>query len=572
MAGLAAAPAEVQWLLGIIVVVLLWGTLPLPAAWRLARRECQALDTIEAVRPRVSAEAADRLLVRTGIEAETNVKVLRPTATAERVRSLARIVEYGLPLDRASLTAAAEDRLTEPLRRPRAVSGMLVLIGLAGTLLGLTQAVLGLGSFGGVQPAAPPGGSIPVTQLIQQQSDVINHLLDSIQSTLRGMQTAFIPALAAVILTVLLLLMVYAAQARAEHAAARLEALTDEILLPLYRPGAENRLQEAQFLAFRAANTMVAAAERTASLLVTALDNMDARMAAASDAVTETIQAGSREAIESLKTFVGESRAAVDETARILTTGAKSAATQFSTAATDAAQSVAAVHKRMQKSAERLEKTTDALAASVETAGAAASEISAVLRVGGRVAERLSEAEGHHRETVKLTTEQLQAARQEATRVAETSARFAEALQNLDQTRLAMRDLVALQQQWHRDTLGAVDANTRGAEESAREVRTAIGRIEETARTLEHRIERVHLPDPAQRDQRLMDYLAEVVTQQNRVNEEHWLALMRKLDTSRAVAPVPAVIAHPDGPQPGRGLDGTGVITTFINRIRNRFR
>lgn len=578
---LGTLPGEVLAFLAIIGTAVLIGAVPLLRAFASARHENECLERIEKFSDAVFGDTAHRLTARTGLEGEVSVAQFGDTATAARVHALARLVEHGLPLDRSALTAASEERLTQPLRVPRAVSSSLILIGLAGTLLGLTQAVLGLGSFGGVQPAVQDGG-LAVEQLIQQQSALIDQLLKSIQATLGGMKTAFIPALAAVALTILLLLVLHVVQDKLDGVAARLETLTDEILLPLYRPGTQDRLQEAQFLAFRASEALLAASERTARVLATSLDSMETRMAAAAQQASAAVSAGSSAAVQSLRTFLADARVATEESGRLLTAGAQAAATQFTTSASGAAKSVAAIQERIQRSAERLDATAAELSTAVKTAGTAASGIAEALSIGGRVAERLSEAESQHQETVRLITDQLKTAQQEATRVTETSARLAEALQNLDQTRLAMRDLVALQQQWHRDTLNAVAANTLRAEEGVREIHQAVERIEKSAGSLGDRIRQVHVPDPAQRDQRLIDYLAEVITTQNRISEDRWSQLMRRLEVHRAAAsPVNAVpsttVSDESTAPPVRlphepRMDGGGVIPAFIEKIRSRFR
>ena len=128
-----------------------------------------------------------------------------------RVHDLQTIRDKGGDVSREALAAAAVARLSLDTSLLRYIMGILILIGLMGTLVGLTQAVIGLSTHQ-LPLEAPGSGATPkpgdasgeVGQRILHLYKVVANLFESVGQTLTGMRTAFFASLVAIALTLVL--------------------------------------------------------------------------------------------------------------------------------------------------------------------------------------------------------------------------------------------------------------------------------------------------------------------------------------------------------------------------------
>ena len=553
--------AEVWVFLVTLLSAFTFAALRLWHAALLVRAEHRALDEVETRGLNLPPPLAEHDEVRRDLEAATRTASLKGTATAARVHALARLAEQGLPLDRSALSSDTEGTLLQPLRWPRAISNLLILVGLVGTLWGLTRTVMELDNS--VQ--SPIGASEgTVGERLQQQGAVIDQLQSSITRTLGGMETAFVPALAAVALTILLLVGLQWLQAKTDDLGARLERVTDDVLLPQFRLSGHDHLQEAQTLAFRASRALVEATASTAKRLATSVDLTDKRLASSveaadkrlaasvehaenrmADAATQTrdtLSASSETAVGMLRAHLEASREATESVRERLVAGAAEAAVRFGKAASRTAYTLEVVHERMGESAARLDETANKLGAAVAAVSTVAAEIGEALAVGGQVAERLAEAESRHQELMRIIDTRTEAAHQDTVRGMEMMDRLAGALENLEMTRVAMLDLVATQQQWNRQTLDQVSEGAAQTEAAVSEVRDAALRIEAAAAQPGTLVQSVPAAEGYQRDLRLAEHIAQLLESQNRRYDERWESLLARMEqrlAAQAVAPPP---------------------------------
>lgn len=515
----------------LIVGVSAAGFRQLLRAWRHASAEEQVLERLAPEAAAAEQGLDEREAARSRIEAmRLAVAEGKRTATHRRIERVSQAARHGLSLDRAALASAAEDQLFHLLRAPRAMTNLLVLVGLAGTLGGLTQAVSGLGGFKAPQPlSAAPDTVISAEQVLADQSAVIDGLLKAVQDTLSGMKTAFIPALIAVIATVLLLAGVQVVQGRLQDLLGQLENVTEVVLLPLYRPGSGTALLEAQAQALNASRALIDASEQSSAALARSLGSLETQMCSSAEGAAAIINAGSNAALDALRSWLSEAAAGTRDAQAALVRGASDATKLMSTSAARAAADADKVAQRSRSAVAELDAGAGRLARVLANAETVASGVARAVSAGGNVAELVADAGTRYETAAALIASALESTRREAGRHGDTAARLAQALEDLEQTRAAMRDLVALQQQWHRETLSRVDQQGREVAASVEAIREFAATVAAVKSVAPQPVTYPPAPDTAAHDQRLLEFLAETINDQNRRSGAQLEALLREL-------------------------------------------
>lgn len=209
--------------------------------WRRLRRERTALEAVRERYPRARQRATARDMDMA--QALTAGVLPADASICRRIDDLQTIRDNGGEINREALAATTVARLSLRMNLLRYVTSILILIGLMGTLIGLTQAVIGLSAY--QAPAETSGGvSVPgqgtpsgvIEQRLSHLYAVVTNLFTSIEQTLAGMRTAFLASLIAVALTLVLSGCTHSVQNRQTLFLADLEDFTTRELVPFFLP------------------------------------------------------------------------------------------------------------------------------------------------------------------------------------------------------------------------------------------------------------------------------------------------------------------------------------------------
>jgi hypothetical protein len=173
----------------------LWAALRL---WRLLPIEERALQEVQ----QRCQELRQRGVTSDDVDIADALTARLTPATAlicTRIQTIHDLHQRGADIPREALAATAAARFSLETSILRYVSGILILIGLMGTLVGLTQAVLGLNV-----PEMAAVGKEDTGQHVQRLFTMVDKLSNTIRETLAGMRTAFFASLVAVSLTIVL--------------------------------------------------------------------------------------------------------------------------------------------------------------------------------------------------------------------------------------------------------------------------------------------------------------------------------------------------------------------------------
>jgi hypothetical protein len=365
------------------------------------------------------------------------------TATAALVRTYVHAARLGDVPEPGSALAAAEARLQGGLALPRTVAGLLVLIGLGGTLLGLTQAVVGISTRAAPigpsasdsavsrtqtaqaaqEPAAdsatagtpPPGVEVargsPVQVAdsdsargfragdgaeLEGQIGKVNALLGGIETTLAGMRTAFVPALCSVGLTVLLLWFLHYSRAREAHVLAQLEEVSGAVLRPLFRPFDPRRAFRLPADVLEASSALIKGSETAARTLTEAVEEVrrgwKVGVHTAGKALRATVKDGADTAAKALQatvkdgadTAAGALRKSMDEGLAGVRKATEGLAQQVGEVAEEIAEPVRTAAKRLE------EATRTHGTALAEAVGRASTAAGAAATASEQLTERLT--------------------------------------------------------------------------------------------------------------------------------------------------------------------------------------
>jgi hypothetical protein len=452
------------WLLLSIVVAA--GGLALVQVWRA----CEVLgnETRRAARLRKTPLPADRTEAAPARHALEAAPPSAPpdSAVTGRIRAVAAACRLGSLPPHGQLTHATDEFVRGLLRFSRGVAGILVLLGLAATLLGLTGAVQGLGRFapsatGQAQGAAAVAAGTGSADPFEAQRARVDELFESVQSTLGGMRTAFVPALASVSLTILLMAALAVAEARGALLHRELDRLTDEVLLPLYYADPAAELRDATAGARAAGAALVQAAEQGGRSLGAAVESAAGAVSGAAAAGSAAFAQASTEGMAALREFLAGALGSVRDTEARLTAGAQSTATRMEKSGQAAAHAVERAARLQARAAEssarRLDGSAQGFATVLDTAARTTARVAAATEAGGAYAARAAQSEALLQGAMERLGEQLRAQDRGSTALVETGARLADALADAEQTRMAMRELLVLQQAWLREAGARLD-------------------------------------------------------------------------------------------------------------------
>lgn len=258
----------------IIVVAFSLGVLAVVRALFRLRSEQGALDAVTAADP-ATAEQASGLISR----------LPKSTIVREHLELLQAMKRRARSIDEASLITMAEDALHQRVATPVFLRSTLVLLGLAGTLWGLSLSITDLSDF--------LGGSV----------SSVEHMKNAILGTLAGMETAFSTTLAGVAGAVLLSLMTRWYEGRKSAFLQRLEHVNLSTLVPLYDTSESSVLD-------MAAKRLEKLTSSMEDRLDTLLDRLDRR----GEQLTEEIGAAVDQFVD---TFADRSKALLKEIAEI---------------------------------------------------------------------------------------------------------------------------------------------------------------------------------------------------------------------------------------------------------------
>lgn len=151
----------------------------------------------------------------------------------ERIRNLEQVKENAGRFDRSSLSVVARSRFNSQMTFIRYIAGILILIGLFGTLCGLTRAVSGLGSA--VEKSQE--NKFKTSEAIDK---FVGELRHELANTLSGMRMAFMTTLIGVLSTILLTGFISLLRREQLNFMADLESFTTTELLPKYLPQSDS--------------------------------------------------------------------------------------------------------------------------------------------------------------------------------------------------------------------------------------------------------------------------------------------------------------------------------------------
>ncbi|HET6762913.1 MAG TPA: hypothetical protein VFH27_04550, partial [Longimicrobiaceae bacterium] len=373
------------------------------------------------------------------------------TAVADIVRSYWLAARVGGLPETGAAVSAAEARLLAALELPRTISGSLVLVGLGGTLLGLTRAVIGINTHPSTEL---PTSSTPGAAALSQQIQSVNTLLGGVETTIGGMRTAFIPALCAVVLTLALLLVLHQAKARETHVLALLDEVSGAMLRPLFRPVDHRAAFELPAETRKAERELVAAIVKAAQVLTNA----------ASTTRSELTQ-GAKSAEKGIAGAIATGLKAIEERTLGLENAAKEAGRALAAPVNDAVALVA--HAGREASGLLQVAAEKAAASSAEVAGATvrldsklndvgeiADRLSAAAGQGARVADALQKGESRIAQALKVIGRQVERSRLTADNAARSvSAPLINAVSDLQRMRDLLASLLVEQQNLRRELL-----------------------------------------------------------------------------------------------------------------------
>jgi hypothetical protein len=177
---------------------------------------------------------------------EPLLKILKPGGEVpDCIKAAAEGIRQGGEVPPGSLASGLALRLRSRVSDIQFLCGSLILVGLAGTLIGLTLAVIGLKTPDISQVVSQPEGvraeaPAPQTSLERiediKRKEAIRHLYQGIGTTLGGMRTAFIASLFAVVTTIFLNLCFAGLRRRQNSFLAGMEDFIALQLFPYLKP------------------------------------------------------------------------------------------------------------------------------------------------------------------------------------------------------------------------------------------------------------------------------------------------------------------------------------------------
>jgi hypothetical protein len=545
--------APVTWVF--VAVLGLVFVLALAGLWRVAvacSAEALALGAIEGEASALHGGADARRDVRARLEA---ADFRETTAAGERIGLLAESAAVQQLPDREVLASLSADRLRGPLALPRMIAGVLVLIGLAATLWGLTGAVSGLQRFD--VAAGQPTSTTPLGERMAEQSRQVDELFNHIQTTLGGMQTAFVPALVGVGLTIVLLFLIHRAQSRSGALLRRLERSTDLVLLPLFRPPGALGLDEAAVGAREAADGLLRSADQAAGALRDSAAQIADRFAEAAKSAAAVIargaQDGSASVARMVETLETRARTEVDGRSRLI----DSATERLTLAARDGADVVrAALTDResvVRTALAELEASARRMAESLGDAETVVGEARQRVEASGAAVERAAALEAALQKTLEGLSRRLDATDAQTGRISDASTLLVGVVEELRRNRAENARGTARWAEW-------LELDRKHRAEEAERIHAVLERLDQLAnevadrnRQMADRVRTIQLTDHGPREQRAIDIVEALLEDARARNHEFWDRVLERLDAVAASPGPPPSASHVTEPAANGG-------------------
>ncbi|HST57547.1 MAG TPA: hypothetical protein VLK84_02590 [Longimicrobium sp.] len=557
--------------LGLVFAVALVGL------WRVAAAcsaEVLALEAIDEEAPAIRDGADARSEARARLEA---ADFRETTAVGERIGLLAESAAVQQLPDREVLASLAAARLRGPLALPRVIAGVLVLIGLAATLWGLTGAVSGLQRF--KVAAAQPTNTAPLRDRMAEQSRQVDQLFEHIQTTLGGMQTAFVPALVGVGLTILLLFLIHRAQSRSGALLLRLERSTDLVLLSLFRPSGALGLDEAAVGARDAADGLLRSADQAAGALRDSVARLADRFAEAAKSAAEVIargaQDGSASVARMVETLELRAQTEVDDRSRLI----ESATERLTLAARDGAAVVrAAVADResvVRTALAELEASAKRMAECLGDAETVVGEARQRVEASGAAVERTAALEATLQKTLEGLSRRLDATDTQTGRISDASTLLVSVVEELRRDRVENARGTARWAEW-------LELDRKQRAEEAERIHALLERLDQLAneaadrnRQVADQVRTIQLTDHGPREQRAIDTVEALLEGARARDREFWDNVLERLDAfaaspspwpSPSRVPEPAANGGPAAREHGDGGAGYAIDAPVFSR------
>lgn len=526
----------------VIALELLAFTLAVRHLFRAHRAQLRELAALERIRS-IFGETADqedeirqaRERIRSEFLESPGEAAPGPTATAELVRSYVNAARIGDVPEPGAAFSAAEAMLRTRLALPRTVAGLLVLIGLGGTLLGLTQAVIGINAVppesSQVRVEGAPNASVRSLQTAQhvqspaleEQIRRVDALLKGIEHTLAGMRTAFVPALIAVALTVLLLSLLNRAQTREALVLAQLDIVSGSVLRPLFRAVDPRLAFHLPGKAREASTALMKAAESASHTLTGAVAEIDRALKDEVATAGKAVEAAVKEGLAGMQKATEQLTHRVAAAAEMLGQPVGAATKRLNDATEKHKVALAATAGRVSAVAGEAVTASKRLVASLKTLDSITSQLSAALEGGKDTASALQGTEARIVEALEVVGKQVDRSRQSADSLGTISAPLVDASKDLQRMRDLLASLLTEQQKLRGDSLSLLRAHSSAVEDLARSVdawsREAAALRAEAAASA---------PSPASpslmagEDQRFADYLLERLADARMRDDDRW--------------------------------------------------
>lgn len=513
------------------------------------------------LRLRSDAEAAgtDAGAVASAVREAVSADELRETAVAERVRLLDVAARRGTLPHRDGLTFVAEVAVETRLRVPRTIANLLVLLGLAGTLVGLTLAVWKLGDMPAsdqelVADTDPRAGADSAGTLAEGEAEVVaearrrmKQIEESLRGTLLGMRTAFVPALAAVAGTVLLLLGLGRTQAAQREVLADLERLTDELLVPAFAPEPQRVLSEAVTATVRAARELLNSAQEITAAARNAVSTASVSFDAATKSASTAFAAAVKDATEKLTAAGSAVRTEASHASNALSKDVADARANLEKAAENAGtrleraaaadrepirQAADTVQKTLVPSLRELDQRTSALTAFIERAEEVVARLGEVLEQEGEVVRSVADAGGVVTESLGQLTRSVTAEASARHELAESSGRLSAALENVERVRQSLSSMNASHDDLARTTSTVLAEHTGLVRQVADDIAALRKHADSAAPTTTTdgargqasapELVRVEIVDPRRHMDELRDVVVALIERQRKDDDVRW--------------------------------------------------
>lgn len=470
------------------------------------------------------------------------------TAVAERVRMLAAGSTSGVLPSRDGLALLSEVMTERRLRFPRMIANLLVLMGLAGTLLGLTIAVVSLGAMPSAEPVASyvdaatdslsSGGPRTAVdgsgeEIVVKARERLSNVENSLRGTLVGMRTAFVPALLAVVCTIVLLLRLGRAQSDQRDVLAGLESLTDELLIPAFDPSPERLVYSGTADAVEAARGLLSSADQAARAIRESTESVGTAVQAASTDASRTLSEAITSAVSHLASagagLRSDTRAAASAILRVV----EKAAERMAAAAEADREPLRNTIAQTGPVIAELELRTSRLLSVLECVEGAVDRLDTAL---GHETDVLGVVEGARRVVTDSLDRLAERSKIEVTayqHLAESNGRLSAVLGDVERVRKALPSIstavVGILEALHEQA-----ALTRQLNESVAELgrNAAFGGAQEVLPRAEVRavpeIVRVEVMDPRRHLEELRDMIVTLVEEQRALDDDRWVRILEE--------------------------------------------